>query len=88
MGKEIECASVYSLGSYNMLSALCKRADCVIDGSRSGSRCKSRDAAFKRSDSLLKNILGGIGKSAVNVARVSETETVGGVLAVMEDKRC
>ena len=59
----------------------------VGKGCRTGCDGKACDASFQGGDALFKNILGGVGKAAVDVARVLQVETVGGVLGAVEHVR-
>ena len=63
--------------------------DEALDGRRdsrcAGCKCKCRDAAFERGEALLEHVLRRIRQAAVDVARILQAETVGGMLAVLED---
>ena len=67
-----------------MVAGLSQCFDGVGDSSSAGSGCQSSHAALQSSDALLEHILSGVGQAAVDVACVSQTETVSGVLAVAE----
>lgn len=82
--EEVVCTAVNGLGSNDVLAGLCQVLDSVSDSSCAGSYCKSCNTALKSSDPLLEDVLSGVGKSAVDVACVLETETVCCVLGVME----
>ena len=56
-------------------------------GGTGGDRQRSR-SVLQRGNALLKDALGRIGQTAVNVACIPETKAVLGMLAVMEHKGC
>ena len=84
MRQQVSRAAVDGFLSYDMLAFGCERLDRVCDRSRAGSESQSCYAALESSDPLLKNALCGVCKSAVDVACVRKSETVSGVLGVME----
>ena len=71
------------LASLGLIPSL-QHADGVGDGSGTGSGRQSRHAAFQGCDALLKNVLGGVGQAAIDVAGVCQAKTGLGVVAVME----
>ena len=68
-----------------MVPGLCQSLDGVGDGSGTGSGRQSRHAALQGCDALLKNVLGGVGQAAIDVAGVCQAEAVSSMLAVAED---
>ena len=68
-----------------MIPGLCQSLDGVGDGSGTGSGRQSRHAAFQGCDALFKNVLGGVGQAAIDVAGVCQAEAVSSMLAVAED---
>ena len=68
-----------------MVAGLSQCLDGVGDGSCTGSSSQSSHAAFQSGNALLEHILGGVGKTAIDVAGVGQTKAVSGVLAVAED---
>ena len=58
--------------------------DGICDGGGAGGHGQSADASLQGSDALLEDILGGVGQTAVYIARISQTETRGRVLGVVE----
>ena len=87
MLEKIEAAAVDRLCSNYVLSRLSERLNGVCDRRSAGSYRESCCTALESRDPLLKNSLSGVCESAVDVARVAETEAVCGVLAVMENVR-
>ena len=83
--QQVVAAAVDGLLGNDVVPSLCQRLDGVGDGCGTGSGCQSGHAAFQRGDALLEDVLRGVGQAAVDVARVSQTEAVCGVLAVAED---
>ena len=85
MLQQVVAAAVDGLLGNDVVTSLCQRLDGIGDGCGTGSGCQSGHAAFQRGDELLEDVLRGVGQAAVDVARVSQTEAVCGVLAVAED---
>ena len=84
MLEKIEAAAVDRLCSNYVLSRLSERLNGVCDRRSARSYRESRCTALESRDSLLKNALSGVCESAVDVACVAKSETVGSMLAVME----
>ncbi len=84
MRQQVSRAAVDGFLSYDMLAFGCESLDRISYRSCAGSESKTRYAALQSRDPFLKNALCGISESAVDVARVRESETVCGVLGVME----
>ena len=87
MCKEVIGSAVDGLGGYDMLPAFGKSLNGVVYGGGTRRGCKGGRATFKRGNAAFENILGRVGQSAVNVAGVPETEAVGSVLRIVENKR-
>ena len=85
MLEKVKASAVDRLGGNDVLSRLCERLNRVCDSRRARRYRKSRRTALESRDPFLKYTLSGVGESAVDVARVAETETVCGVPAVMEN---
>ena len=83
--QQVVAAAVDGLLGHDVVTGLCQSLDGVADGSSTGSGGQRSHAAFQRGDALLEDVLGGVGQAAIDVACVSQTEAVGGVLAVAED---
>ena len=82
--QQVVAAAVDGLLCHDVVTGLCQRLDGVGDGGSAGSGGQSSHAALQSSDTLLEHILRGVGQAAVDVARIGQTETVSGVLAVAE----
>ena len=82
--QQVSRAAVDRFLRYDMLAFGCKSLNGVGDRSRAGSESQACYAALECRDSFLKNSLRGVCKSAVDVACVGKSETVCGVLSVME----
>ena len=83
VGQQIVAAAVDGLLGDDVFAFLGERFDGVSNRRRSGGNCQRGHAAFERSDSLLQDILRGVGQPAVNVARVGKPEPgcrMGGVV--------
>ena len=87
--EEVVSTAVDSVCCYDVVACLSKVLNGVCNCCCAGSNCESCNAAFKSSYSLLEDILSWVCKSAVDVACVTKTESVGSVFGVMENvRRC
>ena len=84
MRKQVVGAAVNRLRGDNVIARVSESLNRIRDSRRARGYGKSRAAALKSRDPLLKNGLGGVCKSAVDIARVSESEAISGVLTVVE----
>ena len=82
--KEVIGAAVDGLLCDNVIARLCECLEGVGNCRRAGCDRECRGAALKRCDSLLKHILRGVRKSAVDVAGISQTEAVRRMLRIAE----
>ena len=85
MGYQIVGAAVEVVSSHDVVTGLRDVLQGVGDRSSSRSDCKTSDTAFKSCHTVFEDALGGIGKTAVDVAGVAEAEAVGRVLRVVEN---
>ena len=85
VAQQVEGAAVDVLGGDDMIAGLGDVAHGVFDGGGAGSDGQTGGATFKGGDAVLEDALGGVGQTAVDVARVSEAETGLGVVEVVED---
>ena len=88
MSQKIVGASIYGLGSDNMLSGFRQRLKRISNGRCSRSCCKSCRAALQSRYPLFKCIFRGIGHSPVYVSRILQSETVRRVLTVIKHIGC
>ena len=86
MLQKIVSSSVDVLCSYDVITVFGDCLDCVCYSCRTRTNSKGSHASFKGCYSFFKYILGRIGKSAVNISRILQRETVFSVLAVLEYK--
>ena len=87
MGKQVVCAAVDGLLADDVIALLREGFDRIGDCRRTGGNRQTRDAAFKRGNAFFKDVLRGVGESAVDVAGVAQRETVCRVLGIVEDVR-
>ena len=85
LAQQVEGAAVDVLGGDDVVTGLGDVAHGVFDGGGAGSDGQTGGATFKGGDAVLEDALGGVGQTAVDVARVSEAETGLGVVEVVED---
>ena len=70
MSQKIRGTSIDRFLCDNMLTALCEGLDRIGDRRGSGSNSQSGDAAFESCNTFFKDILGGVGKTAINIAGI------------------
>lgn len=71
MGKQVVCAAVDGLLADDVIALLREGFDRIGDCRRTGGNRQTRDAAFKRGNALFKDVLRGVGESAIDVAGVA-----------------
>lgn len=86
MSQKIIGSAVDGFGGDDVLAALGKSLNGIVNGGSARRGCKGRRTSLKGSNSLFENVLGGVGQSAVDVAGIAETETVGGMLTSWNTK--
>ena len=77
--------SVHVLGCDDVVAGLGDVAHRVFHGGRAGRDGQARGAAFEGRDAVFEHALGGVGQTAVDVARVRQSEAGLGVVEVVED---
>ena len=87
MRKQIVRATINGLLRHHMVARFRKRLNGVRDGSSTRRNGKCRSTTLKRRNTLFEHALRGVRQTAVNVARISQAETIGGMLRVMEHIR-
>ena len=87
MRQQVEGSAIDRLLSHDMSAIRGKRLYRIRNCRRAGRQGKRRTASFKSCQSFLQHLLGGIRESAVNIAGIGQTESVGRMLAVMEHIR-
>ena len=85
MAQQVEGSTVDVLGGDDVVTGLGDITHSVFNGSGTGSDGQTSGTTFKGGDAVLEDTLGGVGQTAVDVARVSETEASLGVVEVVED---
>ena len=85
VAQQVEGTAVDVLGGDDVVTGLGDVAHGVFDGGGTGSDGQTSGTTFKGGDAVLEDTLGGVGQTAVDVARVSETEASLGVVEVVED---
>ena len=83
--QQIGGAAVDGLLGDDMAAVLGQRLDGVVDGSCTGGNGQGGNAALESGNALFKDIFGGVGQAAVDVAGIAQAETVSGVLGVVEN---
>ena len=69
-------------------AVLTERLQSIGDRRRARSKCQCRNTPFKGCNTLFKDILCGVGESAVDVARIGKTETSRRMSGIAEHVRC
>ena len=85
VGQQVGGAAVDGLLGDDVAAVLGQGLDGVVDGSCAGGHSQRRNTALERGNALLKDILGGVGQAAIDVAGVLQAKAVCGVLGVMEN---
>ena len=83
--QQIIAAAVDGLLCYDVVAGLSKCLNGVSDRCGTGSGSQSGNTVLERCNALLEHILCRIGQTTVDIACVSQTETVSRVLTVMEN---
>ena len=84
MLQEVEGAAVDGLLCNDVVALLSKCLDGEGDGCSTGGNRQACRTAFESGDAVFEHALGGVGKAAVDVACVSQAESIGCVLRVAE----
>ena len=85
VAQQVEGAAVHVLGCDDVVAGLGDVAHRVFHGGRAGRDGQARGAAFEGRDAVFEHALGGVGQTAVDVARVRQSEAGLGVVEVVED---
>ena len=83
--QQVVAAAVNRLLRDDVAAILRLRLNRVVNRRRTGCQRKRRNAAFQRRNALFQHILRGVGQSAVDIARICQTETCGGMGGVLKD---
>ena len=87
MLQQVIGSSVDGLLRDDVLSCMRQGHDRIGNRSGSGSNSQSADAALQCSDSLLQNVLCGVGQSSIDVSGIAKCEAVGCMLCIVENIR-
>ena len=82
--QQVVGTTVDGLLGHHMITGLGERLQGVGDSGSTGSNGEAGHAALERGDTVLKDTLGGVGQTAVDVAGIGKAKAVGGVLGVAE----
>ena len=85
VAQQVEGAAVHVLGCDDVVAGLGDVAHRVFHGGRAGRDGQARGAAFEGRDAVFEHAPGGVGQTAVDVARVRQSEAGLGVVEVVED---
>ena len=83
----VVCAAVNRLRRDDVVTVLCERLEGVAQSRCTGCNCQCGRTALQRRNALFKDILGRIGQSAVDIARIREAKARLCMVAVVEDIR-
>lgn len=81
---EVERAAIEVVGSDDVVAVLCDVLQGIGNGCCTGGHGQSCHTSLKGSYAVFENTLGGVGQTAIDVACIAQSETVGGMLCVME----
>ena len=82
--QQVVGTAVDGLLGHHVVTGLGKSLQGIGDGSSAGGDGKTCHATLEGDDTVLKDALGGVGQTAVDVTGVGKTKAVGGVLGVAE----
>ena len=85
MLQQVVAAAVNRLLRDDVTAILRQRLNRVVNRRRTGCQRKRRNTAFQRRNALFQHILRGVGQSAIDIARICQTETCGGMGGVLKD---
>lgn len=85
VGQQVAGAAVDGLLGHDVLPLAGQGLEGVGDGGGAGGHGQTGHAPLQGGDTPLKDVLGGVGEAAVDVAPLGQAEAVGGVLAAGED---
>ena len=85
VGQQIAGAAINGLLGHDVLALLGQCLNGIGDGGGAGGNGQTGSTLFQGSNALFKNLLGGVGQTAVDVAGSGQAEPVGGILAVGEN---
>ena len=85
VGDQVVGTAVEVVGGDDVVAILQDILQGVGDGGGAGSDRQAGHTTLEGGDALLEHTLGGVGQSAINVARVAQAEAVGRVLGVAEN---
>ncbi len=85
VAQQVEGAAVHVLGCDDVVAGLGDVAHRVFHRGRAGGDGQAGGAAFESGDAVFEHGLGGVGQTAVDVARVGQSEACLGVVEVVED---
>ena len=84
VGQQVGGAAVDGFLRHNVPAVLGQCLKGVVDGSGAGGNGQRGNAALQSRDALFKNILGGVGQAAVDVALGLQGKAVSGILGIGE----
>ena len=84
VGDEVVAAAVEVVGSHEVVSGLQDVLQRIGDGSGAAGNGQTGHTAFEGGHAVFEDALRGVGQTAVDVAGVTQSEAVGGVLRVAE----
>ena len=84
VGQQVGGAAVDGFLRHNVPAVLGQCLKGVVDGSGAGGNGQRGNAALQSRDALFKNILGGVGQAAVDVALGPQGKAVSGILGIGE----
>ena len=85
--QQVIAAAVDGLLGYDVTAVGGQGLDGIGDGGGTGGHGQSGHAALQGRNALFEHVLGGVGQTAIDVARVSQTKPGGGMGGIMENVR-
>ena len=84
MGDEVVRTAIEVVCCYDMVAILYDVLQGIGNGSSTRGYGKTCNTTFEGCDTILKHTLGGVRQTTVDITGITQSETVGGVLRVVE----
>ena len=76
MSQQVEAAAINGLLGYNVLTSTSQSLNSIVNSSRTRSYSQSSRATLQSCNTLLQNILSGIGQTSIDITSIPQAESV------------
>ena len=84
MGNQIVASTIKVVSSHDMITSLSNVLQSIGDGSSTRGNSQSGYTTLEGSHAIFENTLRGIGQTSIDVTCITQSETIGSVLRVVE----